>query len=112
MTERMTRLAIACLFLSCGARAGAAGDSPSFMMVSGISASEEMCLTAADGGIDIAGTDLVLEPCAAAVAAGDGRELWQRLPNGQIANALGNKCISANTGDAVVLTACDGGSVW
>lgn len=46
---QMVRVSIACLLLSCGARAGAAGDSPSFMMVSGISASDEMCLTAADG---------------------------------------------------------------
>jgi hypothetical protein len=81
------------------------------MMVSGISASEEMCLTAADGGVDIDGTDVVLEPCANAVAAGDGRELWQRLPNGQIANAVGKKCVGA-AGDAVILTSCDEGSTW
>jgi len=82
------------------------------MMVSGVSSSEEMCLAAADGSVDTEGADVVLEPCAAAVAAGDGRELWQRLPNGQIANSLGNKCIGAPQGDVVVLTACDGGSVW
>lgn len=35
----------------------------------------------------------------------------QRLPNGQIANVVGKKCIGA-TDDVVTLTACDGGSVW
>ena len=35
----------------------------------------------------------------------------QRLPNGQIANAIGKKCVGA-AGDAVVLTSCDEGSAW
>ena len=42
----------ACVFFSlwvCVANAKAAADNPTFMMVSGISASEEMCLTAANG---------------------------------------------------------------
>merc|ERR1719326_1833125 len=109
--QQIVKVSIACLFLSCEVYAGTLGENPSFMMVSGISSSEEMCLTAADGGIDIDGTDVILEPCASAVAAGDGRELWQRLPNGQIANAIGKKCVGA-AGDAVVLTSCDEGSAW
>jgi len=33
------------------------------------------------------------------------------LPNGQISNSLGGKCIGAD-GDAVNLVGCDGGSTW
>ena len=33
------------------------------------------------------------------------------MPNGEISNALGGKCIGAD-GDAVSLMACDGGSTW
>ena len=35
----------------------------------------------------------------------------QRLPNGQIANTVGKKCVGA-AGDAVILTSCDEGSTW
>ena len=35
----------------------------------------------------------------------------QHLPNGQISNVVGGKCIGAD-GIAVVLTACDGASIW
>jgi len=91
------------------AKTAAAADNPTFMMVSGISAAEEMCLT--NGGVGMDGADVMLEPCAAAVAAGDGRELWQRLPNGQVAHAMDHKCMSV-AGDAVVQSACDGAASW
>ena len=73
-------------------------DNPAFMMVGGISAAAEMCLAAGNGdiesfmfswawlaacrgvvgvGVGTEGAAVALEPCAAAVAAGDGRELWQ-----------------------------------
>lgn len=87
----------------------AAADNPTFMLVGGISATEEMCLTT--GGATTNGADVVLEPCASAVAAGDGRELWQRLPNGQLTHATGQACIGVD-GAAVVLAACDGAAAW
>jgi len=101
------------LVLLCVGRVDAkvSGDNPSFMMVSGITSPAEMCLTVANGNVEIEGVDVVLESCAAAVAAGDGREIWQHLPNGQISNALGGKCIGTD-GDSVNLKACDGGSTW
>lgn len=87
----------------------AAADNPTFMMVSGITAAEEMCLTT--GGAAAQGSDLILEPCASAVAAGDGRELWQRLPNGQLAQVTGQACIGAD-GDSILLASCDSASAW
>lgn len=91
--------------------ANASADNPTFMMVSGISSSDELCLTAANGAVGTDGAGVVLEPCAAAVAAGDGRELWQHLPNGEVASAIGKKCVGVD-GEVVMLTACDGGAAW
>ena len=86
-------------------------ENPSFMMISGVSSSTEMCLSVENGEIG-------LETCASAIAAGDGRELWQNLPNGQIASVLGKKCMSGGeSGDGVSLVSCDAaagdvGSQW
>jgi len=94
-----------------GLTAAVAADSPSFMLVSGISSSEEMCVVVDSGNVDSEGADVVLESCAMAIAAGDGRDLWQRLPDGQISNVAGGRCVGTS-GDTVVLMACDGGSTW
>ena len=88
-------------------------ENPSFMMISGVSSSTEMCLSVENG-------DIGLETCSSAIAAGDGRELWQNLPNGQIASVLGKKCMTLRGGDSedgVSLMNCDevagdGGSQW
>jgi hypothetical protein len=44
--------------------------SSSFMIVSGISAGEEMCLVVENGLVDYEGAELVLAPCLSALAAG------------------------------------------
>ena len=53
---------------------------------------------------------IVLEACTKAVAAGDGRELWQNAPNGQISNVVTKKCIAGDVEKGVSLTSCDEGS--
>ena len=49
MPMRAVSISVNCLLWLGAAHAGSGADNPSFMMVSGISASDEMCLTAADG---------------------------------------------------------------
>merc|ERR1739848_879604 len=80
-------------------------------MTSGISAAVELCLTAAKGNGGAVGADVVLEPCGAAIAAGDGREIWQRLPNGRIASTEVSKCLSTD-GTNVMLSVCGDADVW
>ncbi len=87
-------------------------ENPSFMMVSGITATEEMCLAVADGAclcigrvcalvgdpcfrtfpgkVGIEGADVILEPCSVATAAGDGRELWQLSQQCALASRMPN----------------------
>lgn len=100
-----------CILLVAGGALGrTVADNPAFMIVGGISAASEMCLAVASGfGTEEAA--VALEPCAAAAAAGDGRELWRHLPNGQLASAVEGKCISTS-GDLVVMAACDDASAW
>ena len=53
---------------------------------------------------------LVLVPCAAAIAAGDGRELFTMQPDGQIVSVAGHLCVGLN-GDVeagtLALASCD-----
>ena len=63
------------------------------------------------------GAAVVLESCAGAVAAGDGRELFSLQAGGQIVNVAGGKCLAvgddgAADGSEVVLSACDEASQW
>merc|ERR1719291_1480782 len=79
-----------------------------FMLVAGISAPAEMCLTALAG-------HLSLEACAEAVAASDGREIWSFQAAGQLLHVASGLCASAadaSVGPVVALAACDGAGSW
>jgi hypothetical protein len=91
------------------------GETPVFMLASGITASEDMCVTVDNGFVDVDGAEIGLEPCVAAIAAGDGRELWSFQPNGQMMNTAGEKCAGVGSdGNGVVMMSCDASqdSTW
>merc|ERR1719428_1677822 len=89
-------------------QATSSGTNPAFMLASGISAPEEMCVSVEGGRTDVDAQPVHLEPCAAAVAAGDGREIWKFQPNGQLVNTAGKKCMGMEAeSKSVVLMDCD-----
>merc|ERR1719401_470519 len=55
-----------------------------FMMTSGLTSSNELCVVVDGGRTQTVGAALVLEACATAIASGDGRELFALQPNGQL----------------------------
>ena len=67
--------------------------SPKFMIISGSTAAEEMCLTAETDGAQAAGSGILVQPCATAIAAGDGRELFG-LEDGQIVSISSRACMA------------------
>lgn len=76
------------------------------MLVAGVSSPEEMCLLESAGRIG-------LESCAAAIAAGDGRELWSLLGGGQLMNVVSKRCAGASAGAITLSTSdCEGASTW
>lgn len=85
------------------------------MVVSGITAKQEFCLSVEEGNSATDGAAVVLETCAGAVAAGDGRELFSLQAGGQILNVAGGKCLGVDgdsDGSEVVLSGCDKASQW
>jgi len=106
-------LLFSCALLGCHAsfmltRFGEHSQESAFMLISGISAPEEMCLVALG---DVAG----LEVCSAAIVAGDGRELWSFQAGGQLLHAVSKLCLSsskASLGDQVGLVGCSSAGGW
>ena len=78
----------------------------SFMLVGGVSARSEMCLT----GLDNVGASL--SDCGAAVAELDGREIWSLSAGGASTSLASKKCLAvpsgAVAGARVALASCDG----
>ena len=110
-------------------------ETSTFMVVSGITAAQEYCLSVENGQFSFLfmlhcmdpcgsagktlteGAAVVLESCVAAIAAGDGRELFTLQPSGHIVNVAGDKCLGVRgdvvaEGDEVGLRACDGALKW
>ena len=81
----------------------------SFMLVGGVSARSEMCLT----GLENIGASL--SDCAAAVAELDGREIWSLSAGGALTSLASKKCLAvpsgAVAGARVALASCDGPDV-
>jgi hypothetical protein len=97
--------------------ASSSQESAAFMLVSGITAQQEFCLSVESGNIGVDGAGVVLERCAEAVAAGDGREIFSLQVGGQMANVAGGKCVGLHDGDVadggqIVLVDCDTASQW
>ena len=78
----------------------------SFMLVGGVSARSEMCLT----GLENVGASL--SDCSAAVAELDGREIWSLSAGGALTSLASKKCLAvpsgAVAGARVALASCDG----
>ena len=75
----------------------------------------ELFLRVVSGNSATDGAAVVLETCAGAVAAGDGRELFSLQAGGQILNVAGGKCLGVDgdsDGSEVVLSGCDKASQW
>ena len=77
-----------------------------FMLVGGVSARSEMCLT----GLENVGASL--SDCGAAVAELDGREIWSLSAGGALTSLASKKCLAvpsgAVAGARVALASCDG----
>ena len=78
----------------------------SFMLVGGVSARSEMCLT----GLENVGASL--SDCGAAVAELDGQEIWSLSAGGALTSLASKKCLAvpsgAVAGARVALASCDG----
>lgn len=97
-------------------------ESPTFMIVNGITAKKEHCLVADVPDRD--GSGMHLAPCESAVNKMDGAELFRFMDNGSLYTLMGKKCISivdgnVKNGGTVELQDCDkaaaagdGRSLW
>ncbi|CAG9474050.1 unnamed protein product [Plasmodium vivax] len=72
------------------------GGNPYFLLLSGITSDNEMCLQVEEGLVNNDNTSVILDSCINALASGDGRELWKTNSNNQIISAFSDppKCLS------------------
>ena len=83
-----------------------AAEHSSFVLVGGVSATSEMCLT----GLENVGASL--SDCGAAVAELDGREIWSLSAGGALTSLASKQCLAvpsgAVAGARVAVAPCDG----
>merc|ERR1719265_2995718 len=90
------------LLSSASASLSAEAPTSTVMVMSGITAASEMCLVSAGGGAGFA-------PCLEAIAAGDGRELFQ-FAAGKL-ETTGGECLQV-AGGSVALSDCAHAGGW
>ena len=76
----------------------------SFMLVSGVTSSQEMCL------VGTKETGVVIDSCESAISKLDGREIWGLAPDGSLTSAGSSKCLGAKqiqNGAGLELLPCD-----
>jgi len=101
-------LACRCRCFHVGENLTSGSTDSTFMLLSGVSATSEMCLTSN-------GQTVGLEACLHAIAVGDGRELWSFQTGGQLLHVTSKKCAGASGGAAgagVVMRDCNGADSW
>jgi hypothetical protein len=95
-----------------GSASAVVRENAPFMVTSGATSAEELCLVVEGGLVDAVGSEVVAEDCLGAIAAGDGRELFSFQSGGLLMNAVGKQCVvlSGNDlaeGGRLVLESCD-----
>jgi hypothetical protein len=85
-------------------------ESPTFMLISGITSKREQCLVA--DAPDKEGSSLHLEPCEQVVKKNNGFELFRFMDNGAMYTLMGRKCLTlldndAKKGGVIELADCD-----
>ena len=97
--------------------ASALRENAAFMITSGMTAAEELCLTVESGLVDVAGSEVVLMKCLDAIAAGDGRELFSFQSGGLLMSVVGKQCLTLSgddvtAGGVLVLDSCDAAAAY
>ena len=68
-------------------------DTSTFMVASGMTSANELCLTVEEGMVDVEGVEPFMSPCIFAIAAGAGKELFTLQPNCLLMNVMGKLCV-------------------
>ena len=92
------------LFALLGLAVPSWGLPSSFMLVSGVTSSQEMCL------VGVKEVGVIVDACENAISKLDGREIWSLAPDGSLTSTGSSKCLGAKqiqNGAGLELLPCD-----